>query len=229
MARHVSAPTKRDANSTASAQTMCREHNLFDSRPPLLFSCLATPGNGKTVPVQDAGDTPKWASMPLIASNHVPREAVPPQLNKLKSVSLDGKNRQLTKTSTDGLSHLTIDEINLKATKAEGLACGTGPQHDKSHSNSPGGKRVPTSAMEGPDGPTTHAPALNNKGNAVNKLGRTSVPSDRRKSRQQGDSPPKFKFEDERFKVDVRSNEKWTNDEGLTYQRVLRQPLDVPT
>ena len=92
MARHVSAPTQRDVNSTASAQTMCCKRELFDSRPPLLFSRLATPGNGKTVPAQDAGDTPKWASMPLIAGNRVPREAVPPQLNKLKLVSLDGKN-----------------------------------------------------------------------------------------------------------------------------------------
>ena len=59
MARHVNAPTQRDANSTASTQTMCREHNLFNSCPPLLFSCLATPDNGKTIPAQDAGDTPK--------------------------------------------------------------------------------------------------------------------------------------------------------------------------
>ena len=229
MARHVSAPTQRDANSTASAQTMCHEHKLFDSHPPLLFSRLATPGNGKTVPTQDAGDTPKQAPMPLIAGNRMPREAVPPQLNKLKSVSLDGENQRLAKTSTDGLSHLTVDEINLKATKAEGLACGTGPQRDKIHSNSPGQTRAPTSTMEGPDGLTTHALGLNHKGKAVNGLGSASVPSDRRKSRQQGVSPPKFEFGDERIKTDVRSDEKRTNDKGLTYQRAPSQPLDAPT
>ena len=59
MAQHVSTPTQRDANSTASAQTMCCKHDLFDSHSPLLSSCLTTPGNGKTVPMQDAGDTPK--------------------------------------------------------------------------------------------------------------------------------------------------------------------------
>ena len=229
MAWHVSAPTQRAVNSTTSTQTMCRKHDLFNSCPPLLFSCLATPGNGKTIPVQDVGDTPKWASMPLIAGNRVPHEAVPPQLNKLKLVSLDGENQQLAKTSTDGLSHLTVDEINLEATKAEGLACGTGPQCNKIHLNSPGQTRVPTSAMEGPDGLTTHAPVLNHDGEAVNVSGRTSVTSDRRKLHQQGVSIPKFKFGDERFKADVRSDEKRTNDEGLTYQRVPRQPLDAPT
>ena len=116
MARHVSAPTQRAVNSTMSTQTMCRERDLFNSHPPLLFSCLATPGNGKPVPAQDAGDTPKWAPMPLIAGYRVPCKAVPLQLNKLKSVSLDGENQRLAKTSTDGLSHLTVDEINLKAT-----------------------------------------------------------------------------------------------------------------
>ena len=229
MARHVSTPTQRVANSTASAQTMCRERDPFNSHSPLLPSHLATPGNGKPVPAQDAGDTPKRAPMPLIAGNRVPREAVPPQLNKLKLVSLDGKNRQLAKTSTDGLSHLTINEINLKATKVEGLACRTGPQCDKIHLNSPGQMRAPMSTMEGPDGPTTHAPAFNHKGNAVNKLGRTSVPSNQRKLCQQGISIPKFEFGDERIKTDVRSDKKQTNDDGLTYQRVPTQPLDVPT
>ena len=215
MAWHISAPTQRVVSSTMSTQTMCCERDLFDSHPPLLFSRLATPGNGKTIPVQDAGDTPKWVPIPLIASNHVPCKAVPPQLNKPKSFSLDGKNRRLTKTSTDGLSHLTIDEINLKATKAEGLACRTGPQCDKNHLNSPGGTRVPMSTMEGPDGIITYAPGLNHKGQAVNELGRTSVPSDWQKLCQQGDSPPKFKFGDERFKADVRSDEKRTSEEDL--------------
>ena len=178
MAWHISAPTQRVVSSTMSTQTMCCERDLFDSHPPLLFSRLATPGNGKIIPVQDAGDTPKWVPIPLIASNHVPRKAVPPQLNKPKSFSLDGENRRLTKTSTDRLSHLTINEINLKATKAEGLACRTGPQRDKNHLNSPGGTRVPMSTMKGPDGIITYAPGLNHKGQAVNELGRTSVPSD---------------------------------------------------
>ena len=229
MARHVSAPTQRAINSTASTQTMCCEHDLFDSHPPLLFSRLATPGNGKPIPAQDAGDTPKRAPMPLIAGNCVPHKAVPPQLNKLKSVSLDGKNRRLAKTSTDGLSHLTVNEINLKATKAEGLACGTGPQCNKIHLNSPGQTRAPTSTMEGPDGLITHTPELNHKGNAVNKLGSVSVPSDRQKSRQQGVLIPKFEFGDKRIKTDVRSDEKQTDEDGLTYQRVPTQPLDVPT
>ena len=83
------------------------------------------------------------------------------------------------KTSTNGLSHLTVNGINPKASKVEGLACRTGPQHDKNHLNSPGGMWAPTSAMEGPDGLTTHAPELNHKGNTVNGSGRTSVPSDR--------------------------------------------------
>ena len=74
MARHVSAPTQRAVNSTVSAQTMCRERDLFDSHPPLLFSRLATPGNGKTVSTQDVGDTPKRALMPLIAGDHMPRD-----------------------------------------------------------------------------------------------------------------------------------------------------------
>ena len=92
MARHVSAPTQRAVNSTTSTQTMCRERELFDSHPPLQSPRLATPGNSKPIPTQDVGDTPKRTPMPLIAGNHVPHEAVPPQLNKLKSVSLDGKN-----------------------------------------------------------------------------------------------------------------------------------------
>ena len=40
---------------------------------------------------------------------------------------------------------------------------------------------------------------------------------------------PKFKFGDERFKVDIRSNEEWINEEGITYQRALTQLLDAPT
>ena len=229
MAWHVSAPTQRVANSTASTQTMCRERDLFDSHPPLLFSCLATPGNGKTVPAQDAGDTPKRVPIPLIASNCVPCEAVPLQLNKPKSVRLNGENRKLAMTSTNGLSQFTVDGISPSASKAEGLACGTGPQCDKIHLNSPGQTRAPTSTMEGPDGLTTRALGLNHEGKAVNGLGSASVPSDRRKSRQQGVSIPKFEFGDERIKTDVRSDEKRTDEDGLTYQRVPTQPLDAPT
>ena len=88
---------------------------------------------------------------------------------------------------------------------------------------------MPTSAMEGPDWPTTHAPALNHKGNAVNESGRTSVTSNRRKSHQLGVSIPKFKFGDERIKADVRINEKRINVEGLTYQRAPMQLLNAPT
>ena len=212
-----------------STQTMCHERDLFDSHPPLLFSCLATPGNGKTVPTQDAGDTPKRVPIPLIASNRVPCEAVPLQLNKPKSVRLNGENRKLAMMSTNGLSQFTVDGIIPSASKVEGLACGTGPQCNKNHLSSPGGTRVPMSTMEGPDGLTTHTPGLNHKGQAVNELGRTSVPSARQKLCQQGNSPSKFKFGDERFKADVRSNEKQTNDKRLTYQRVLRQPLNAPT
>ena len=208
---------------------MCRECDLFDSHPPLLFSRLANPGNGKTVPVQDAGDTPKQAPMPLIAGNCVPRKAVPPQLNKSKLFGLDGKNQRLVKTSTDGLSHFTVDGISPSASKAEGLACGTSPQRDKNHLNSPGGTRVPTSAMEGPDGLTTHALGLNHKGKAVNGSGSTSVLSDCARSCQQGVLIPKFKFGDERIKTDVRSDENRINEEGITYQRALIQPLDTLT
>ena len=268
MARHVSTPTQRVANSTASAQTMCCKRDLFDSRPPLLFSRLATPGNGKTIPAQDAGDTPKQALMPLIASDHMPRnmftknklsvrkcqtpehraqgdipnvnhlggdsqtlsqkptmvstarEAVPPQLNKPKSNELDDESRKLATMSASGHSHLTIDGIHPKANKAEGLACGTDPQRkpcSQTCSNSPGGKRAPMSAMEGPDELTTHAPALNHKGKAVNESGSASVPSNRTRSCQQGISTAKFEFGDERIKTDVRSDEKQTDEDGLTF------------
>ena len=100
------------------------------------------------------------------------------QLNKPQSNRLDGKNQRLTTTSTNGLSHLTIDDVHPSAVEAEGLACGTGLQHNKSCSNLPGEMRAPMSAMEGPDGLTTHAPALNHRGKAVNRSVNASVPSD---------------------------------------------------
>ena len=159
----------------------------------------------------------------------MPCEVVPPQLNKLKSVSLDDENWRLIKTSTNRLSHLTVNGISPSTSKAEGLACRTDPQCDKIHSNSPGGKRAPMSTMEGPDGLTTHAPRLNHKGKAVNGLGSASVPSNQWKLHQQDVLISKFEFGEERFKADVRSNEKQTNDGGLTYQRVPRQLLDAPT
>ena len=83
--------------------------------------------------------------------------------------------------------------------------------------------------MEGPDGLTTHAPVLNHDGKAVNESGRTSVTSDRARSCQQGISTAEFEFGDKGIKANVRSDEKRTSEEGLTYQRALMQPLDTPT
>ena len=87
------------------------------------------------------GDSQTLSRKPTMVSTA--REAVPLQLNKPKSNKLDGESRKLVTTSASGLSHLTIDGINPKANKAEGLACGTDPQREpcsQTRSNSPGGK-----------------------------------------------------------------------------------------
>ena len=88
--------------------------------------------------------------------------------------------------------------------------------------------RAPMSA-ESSDGPTTQAPVLRRRGEPVNGSANPSIPSDRARSHHQGNLTPKLKFGGEGIKTDVRSNKKWTNGNGLTYQRVLNRPLDPLT
>ena len=75
------------------------------------------------------------------------------------------------------------------------------------------------SAMGDPDGPTTRAPGLKWKGEAVNKSVKPSVMSNRRGLRYQSNLTPKFKFGGQMIKMEVRRDKKWTNGEGHTYQR----------
>jgi len=88
--------------------------------------------------------------------------------------------------------------------------------------------RAPMST-ESSDGPTTQAPVLRRQGEPVNGSANPSVPSDRARLRHQGDLTPKLEFGGEGIKTDVRSDEKRTNGNGLTYQRVRNRPLDPPT
>ena len=118
--------------------------------------------------------------------------------------------------STNSLSHITVDRKHLNASKVEGLACGIGLQRIKSQSNSPGGLRVPTSAMGNPDGPTTRAPAWRRRKEAVKESVKPSVTSNRRGLCYQSDLTPKFKFGGKRIKTEVRKDEKWENGEGHT-------------
>ena len=232
MARHTSIPVQRDwvVDSTASAQTMCHEHNLFNSHHPLQSPYLATLGNGKTVSALDAGDTLNQAPMPSIAGNCMLRKKfTKPQLNKLKSNRFNGESQRLATTSTNSLSHVTVDGIHPNAKETEGLACGTGPQPIQTCSDSPGALSAPTSAVENADGHTTWIPAWKRQQDTVNGSENVSIPSDRRRSRQQGDLTTKSEFEGERMEADVRSDEKRSNDEGRTYQRAPYQPLEPLT
>jgi len=85
-------------------------------------------------------------------------QMVQPQLNKPKSNRFDGESQRLAIASTNSLSHVTVDRIHLNAEEMGGLACRTGQQSVKGHSNSPGGLSAPMSTMEGPDGLTTRVP-----------------------------------------------------------------------
>jgi len=95
---------------------------------------------------------------PATASTNGPSQMVQPQLNKPKSNGFNGESRRLAIASTNGLSHVTINRIHLNTEETGGLACGTGQQSVKGHSNSPGGLSMPTSTMEGPDGLTARVP-----------------------------------------------------------------------
>jgi len=88
--------------------------------------------------------------------------------------------------------------------------------------------RAPTSA-ESSDGPTTQAPVLRRQREPVNKSVNPSVPSDRARSRHQGDLTPKLEFGGEGIETEVRGDEKRMDGDGHTSQRVWNQPLDPPT
>ena len=209
---------------------MCHERNPFDSHHLLQSPHLTTPSNGKTVSAPDVGDTLNWAPTPSIAGDSMlHKKFTKPQLNKPKSNGFNGENRRLAIASTNSLSHVAVDGIYLNADKTEGLACGIGPQSIKSRSNSPGWLRAPKSAVEGSDRTTTRAPGWRHQQEAVNGSANTSIPSDQGRSHQQGNLTPKFKFGGERSKTDIRSDKKQTNEDGLTYQRVPRQPLNALT
>jgi len=131
--------------------------------------------------------------------------------------------------STNGLSHFTVDGKHLNVTKVEGLACRIGPQPIKSLSNLPGGLRTPMSIMADSDWSTTQAPAWRQQGEAVKGLVDASVQSDQGRLCHQGNLTTKIEFGGKGIEMDIRSKEKWTNSDGLTYQRVPSQLLNALT
>jgi len=180
--------------------------------------------------VNRPGDDSRMSSRrPAMASTNSASQSVQPQLNKPKSNGVDGESRRLAITSTYSLSHLTVDGKHLNITKAEGLACGIGPQPIKSLSNIPGGPRTPTSIMGDSDVSTTRAPAWRRQGEAENGSVNQSVRSDRGRSRHQGNSTPKFKSGGEMIRTEVRKDKRQIDEEGITYQRAPNQPLDLLT
>jgi len=84
-------------------------------------------------------------------------------------------------------------------------------------------------STEGSDGPTTQAPVLRQQGEPVNKSENTSVPSDCARSCHQGDLTPKLEFGGKGIKTEVRGDEKRTNRDRHTSQRVQNRPLNPPT
>ena len=90
------------------------------------------------------------------------------------------------------------------------------------------GWRLPTSA-ESSDGSTTQGPGLKRQKDTVNGSANASVPFDRKESRHQGDFTPNFKFGGEIIKTEVRADEKRTDRDGHTSQRVQNRPLDPLT
>ena len=122
----------------------------------------------------------------------------------------------------------TVNRINPKASKANGLACRTDPQHNKNHLNSPGGTRVLMSTR-GPCWAHHSCSWVKPQRKGCKRVSKHGCSIWSRRSCQQGVSIPKFKFGDERSKMNVRSNEKWINKDGITYQRALTQLLDAPT
>jgi len=142
---------------------------------------------------------------------------------------LNGECQRLARAGTNGLNHLAIDEIHLIAEETEGLACGIGPHFVQGCSNSPVGLRAPTSVVESSDGLTTQVPGWKHQEDTINRSVNASDPSNRSRSCRQGDLTPKLKFGGETIKTDVRSNKKWTDGDGHTYQRAQSRPLDLPT
>ena len=151
------------------------------------------------------------------------------QASELQTNELDGESRRLATASTNSLNHLAINKINLNAEETKGLACGTVPQRVQTCSNSPGGMRAPTSTMESSDGLNTQAPVLKWQGDAVNESAKPSITSNQDRSRHQGNLTPKFEFGGETIRMEVRKDERQTNSDGLTYQRVPSQPLEPLT
>ena len=90
------------------------------------------------------------------------------------------------------------------------------------------GWRATTSA-ESSDGSTTQGPGLKRQEDTVNGSASASVPSDRGRSRHQGDFTPNFEFGGEIIKTDVRADENQTDRDGHTSQRVQNQLLDPLT
>jgi len=189
----------------------------LESRAQTNVPTVNCPGNKSRTPSQ----------RPAMASTNSQMAQL--QLNKPKLNRFDGKSQRLTIVSTNSLSHITVNWIYLNAEETRGLACRTGQRSVKRHLNSPGGLSAPMSAMEGSNELTTRAPGWRHRKEAVKGSVDVSVPSDRRRSCHQGDSTPEFKFGGERMEVDVRSDTRWTNGKGLTYQRVPSQPLNTLT
>ena len=180
--------------------------------------------------VNHPGDNSRTSSQrPAMASTNSCNKPVQLQLNKLKSNRFNGKSQRLTTTSTNGLSHVTIDRIYLNTEETGGLACEIGLQCIKSWSNSLGGLRVPMSAMGNPDGPTTWAPAWRQRMEAVKESVDASNWSDGQRSCYQSNLTLNLEFGGERIKADIRSNEKQINEDGLTSKKVPRQLLDAST
>ena len=194
-----------------------RKLRALESRAQTDVPNVNYPGNKSRIP----------SRRPAMASTN--SQTVQPQLNKPKSNGFDGESRRLAIASTNGLSHVTVGGMYLNAEETRRLACGTGQRSVKRCLNSPGGLSAPTSAVEGSDELTARAPGWRRRKEAVKGSVDASVPSDRRRSRHQGDSTPEFKFGGERMEADVRSDTKRTNGKGLTYQRVPSQPLNALT
>jgi len=151
------------------------------------------------------------------------------QVSGLQTDELNGERRRPARAGTNSLNHLAVDEIHPIAEETEGLARGIGPHFVQGRSNSPVGLRAPTSAVESSDGLTAQVPGWKRQEDTVNGSVNASDPSDRSRSCRQGDLTPKLEFGGETIKTDVRSDEKRTNGDGHTYERVPSQPLDPLT
>jgi len=142
---------------------------------------------------------------------------------------LNGECQRPARAGTNGLNHLAVNEIHPITEEMEGLAHGIGPHFIQGRSNSPVGLRAPTSTVESSDGLTARVPGWKRQEEAVNGSFKPSNPSNQSRSHHQGDLTPKLKFAGESIKMDVRSDKKWTNGDGHTYERVPSQPLNPVT